>query len=128
MTAAPDGEGWRITDGAGRLVLTYAPAQPAPSPTTESRSILDDMLPGSSDEPEPDEAPPAQTKTLGEILGVLPPEVEKQVMRLMTAEVDELDLAKQFKALLVPHRAALETVGILPEYLAYMLIYVRQQG
>lgn len=101
-----------------------------------ARRILEDRLPTGGDNA-PDDAPdvagvepPAggtQQVKLGDILAVLPEEVQTQVLELLRSQSDDLQLASKAKALLVPHRAALEGAGIIPEYLAYMLVYVRQQ-
>ena len=66
-------------------------------------------------------------RNLGDILSVLPAGVTEQPIDVLNTEPDSIVAVKQLKALLKPHTAALEAVGIVPEYLAYVLLSVRNQ-
>ena len=65
--------------------------------------------------------------TLGDVFDKLPPEVAERVVVTLNGEPDDIRAARQLKDLLRPHAAALEATGVIPDYLAYLLIHVRQQ-
>lgn|SRR5574337_521065 len=77
---------------------------------------------GGGQEPEP-----TPTRSLGEIFAVLPEGVDQQCIDIMNAENDTIAMARKLKAVLRPHQAALEGAGVVPDYLAYMLVAVAQQ-
>lgn len=65
---------------------------------------------------------------LGTILGHMPDEVTQQLIDVLNNVPDTIDAARQLKAILHPHAATLEEIGILPDYLAYMLIAAADQA
>ncbi len=75
-------------------------------------------------EPEPEQTP---TMNLGTIFAALPPGVDEQAIAIMNQESNLSAMTRKLKALLTPHAAALETIGVLPDYLAYMLTAVAQR-
>ena len=62
--------------------------------------------------------------SVGDIMNALPPGTDQQIMDVLNNEPDTIAQARKFKALLAPHAAALENVGLLPDYTAYMLVNV----
>jgi hypothetical protein len=64
---------------------------------------------------------------IGTIFAALPPGVDQQCIDIMNQENDTIAMAKKLKVVLRPHAAALEKVGVVADYLAYMLVAVAQQ-
>lgn len=64
-------------------------------------------------------------RNLGDILSVLPAGTTEQLIEVLNTEPDSIAAAKQLKALLKPHAAALAAIEIVPDYLAYALLHVR---
>ncbi len=64
---------------------------------------------------------------LGDIFAALPPGTDQQCIDIMNQENDTIAMAKKLKAILRPHAAALDKVGVVPDYLAYMLVHIAQQ-
>lgn len=77
-------------------------------------------------EPEP-ESKPTPTISIGTIFNALPPGVDEQVMAILNGVNDTIEMAKQLKVLLRQHEAALDSIGLIPDYTAYMLTAVAQQ-
>jgi hypothetical protein len=67
------------------------------------------------------------TITVGEIMQALPPGTDKQIMDTLNSGLDNIALARKLKAILAPHAAALEDIGLLPDYTAYVLIWAGQK-
>lgn len=102
----------------------YYPLKPKPKNAKEAlRWVKEDAAAGLNGNAPSEE----KQMTLGEIFAVLPEEVQNEIMRLLNSEPDDIALTSALKNLLRPHAAALETVGIIPDYLAYMLLHVRNQ-
>lgn len=128
--------GWLISDKSGRPMVSYAPVAVAEvAGGAKARSLLEDMLPptggftGPDDEPEsPADEGGAKQVALGDILAVLPADAQESIISLLHSTTSDLDLANEAKAILTPHRVALEAFGVVPEWLAYMLVVVRQQA
>jgi len=98
----------------------------------QARQLLEELMSGAGrDGDMPHGQPAGQPKperksiSVGEIMAVLPETVERKVIRLMNTMEDDIELAKQFKALLQPHAAALEKIGLIVDYTAYALVYAR---
>ena len=68
-----------------------------------------------------------QRHQLGDIFAALPAGVDQQCIDIMNQENDTIAMAKKLKAVLAPHAAALDKVGVVADYLAYMLVHVAQQ-
>ena len=66
---------------------------------------------------------PYPTKTLGEIMDALPEMVQEQVMDILNSGAEGSAMVQELRQLLGRFQADLETVGIIPDYLAYMLVY-----
>lgn len=62
--------------------------------------------------------------SVADIFGALPEEVGKQILDILNTEPDDIAGARKLRALLAPHAAALEKIGLIPDYTAYMLIHV----
>jgi hypothetical protein len=84
------------------------------------------MRSGSPTPPE-DENQPYPTVQLDKILAVLPEAAQDQLIRILNSKIDDIAMARELKALLRRYAVQLETVGILPDYLAYMLVYMLPQ-
>lgn len=69
------------------------------------------------------EQPPAQERTLGEIV---PEEAMEDVTKVMNAflanEVDELEAIRRMQFVLEPHREALVAKNTVPDFLAIWLV------
>ncbi len=81
-------------------------------------------------QPEPEPEPPAEptpTMNLGTIFAALPPGVDEQAIAIMNNENNTSSMARKLKALLAPHAAALEGIGVMADYLAWMLVAVAQR-
>jgi hypothetical protein len=65
--------------------------------------------------------------SLGTIFAALPPGVDEQAIAIMNQENDTSAMSRKLKALLAPHAAALETVGVVADYLAWMLVAIAQR-
>ena len=65
---------------------------------------------------------------LGTILGLLPEEVTDQIMAALNSGEDQIAVTRQLKTILQPHAQALEAAGVVPDYLAYMIIYAASQS
>lgn len=81
-------------------------------------------------EPEPEPEPSTEqvpTISIGTIFAALPPGVDAQAINIMNQENNTSAMARRLIALLAPHAAALETIGILPDYLAWMLVTAAQR-
>ena len=86
---------------------------------------------GDGTPPTPPQAPQGEapqgkypTVPLGQILDVLPEMVNDQIMQILNSGVDGMAMTKELKPLLSRFTAELETVGVVPDYLAYMLVYL----
>ena len=66
------------------------------------------------------------TTTLGDILDQLPPMILDQIMEIVNSSADDQAFTRQLKPLLNRFKDDLEAVGILPDYLAYALLYARK--
>lgn len=68
------------------------------------------------------------TVELGTILGLLPEEVTDQIMDALNSGQDQIAITRQLKAILQPHAQTLEAAGVVPDYLAYMIIFAASQS
>lgn len=63
---------------------------------------------------------------LGDIICVLPKNVQEKLLAAVTAPPSTDDaFVPEMKKLLRPYEAELATVGVIPDYLAYVLLAVR---
>ncbi len=105
-----------------------------------ARQILDDLAMGRSDEPAPGEDPlewaHQQAKqasggkaiSVGDIMAMLPDDYTDKIIELMNTVPDEGELARLFKELLRPYQTAMASIGLDPDFTAYMLVYARRQA
>lgn len=83
--------------------------------------ILDDVFGA-------DAQPDAPRKSLGELLELVPPQIfECDILPLLNSNLSDREVKQQLIPVLNRFRADLEAGGVLPEYLAWALIYARQQ-
>lgn len=90
------------------------------------KKLLDEVYTG-NDVPGPAPEPQGRTMDLGTIFAVLPPGTDEQAISLMNAATNTSQLVKQLKTLLTPHATTLEQIGVVPDYLAWMLTALAQQ-
>jgi hypothetical protein len=92
------------------------------------KKLLDEVYTG-NDAPTPPPEPESErpTMNLGTIFAALPPGVDEQAIAIMNQENNTSSMARELKALLAPHAAALESVGVVADYLAWMLVAVAQR-
>lgn len=69
-----------------------------------------------------------KTITVGSIFDALPPETVESVLAVMNSKDDSIEQARRLKTLLRPHADALERIGLIPDYTAYLLIHVAGQA
>jgi len=70
----------------------------------------------------------APRKSLGEILELLPPQVfEYDLLPTLNSDLSDSDCRKELEKTLVRFEADLLAGGVVPSYLAWALIYARQQ-
>lgn len=95
----------------------------------EARRLLEEIMSGGSqdDAPQDTGGMPDMSqypkRPLGEIFDALPEMVTDQVMAILNSGADDTTMTNQLKALLGRFEADLATVDIVPDYLAYMLVY-----
>lgn len=68
-----------------------------------------------------------RSMTLGDIMAVLPAHVTSEIQTMLAGNADSIAFTDRAKAILRPCAAALERIGVLPDYLAYMLLAIRDQ-
>lgn len=97
----------------------------------EAQRLVDDIMAAGDGDGTPPAPPTGQGQgqpypqvPLGQILDAMPQEVTDQIMAILNSGVDDMAMTKQLKELLNQHTAELETVGVVPDYLAYVLVYV----
>lgn len=95
-----------------------------------AKQVVNKLLEYGFPEGEPEQ--PQRSITLGEIFDALPPGTDQQIMDLLNNEPDTIAQARKLKGILAPHAAALEKIGLIVDYTAYMLVHVgnvlRQQA
>lgn len=65
-----------------------------------------------------------QTISVGNILKVLPSGTDQEILDTLNSFADITVKARRLKDILRPHAAALEKIGLLPDYTAYALLNV----
>lgn len=63
-----------------------------------------------------------KTVTVGTIMGALPTETQAAVLEIMNRPIEVFDMPKLLRPILAPYAAELERVGLLADYVAYVVL------
>lgn len=75
-----------------------------------------------------DAQPDAPRTTLGELLELVPPQIlEHDIMPLLNSGLSDREVRQRLMPILNRFKDDLEAGGVIPDYLAWALIYARQQ-